>query len=118
MRRLKTPLLKLPYDYDYDCDDDDDNDDDDNDDDDDDDDYYYYKDDSAKCQQGEIDCTERFHMTSRQPYWCSKTMKRLPRWCSKPVLCERNLLHMLKLSLVPINLYSCGSLNLTSFKPL
>ena len=51
------------YDYDYDCDDDDydddDVDDDDNDDDDD------YKDDSAKYQQGEIDCTERFHMTSR-----------------------------------------------------
>ena len=110
MRRLKTPLLKLAYDYDYDCDDDDDNDDDDDDDNDDDDD--------DECQQGEIDCTERFHMTSRQPYWCSKTMKRLPCWCSKPVLCERNLLHMLKLSLVPINLYSCGSLNLTSFKPL
>ena len=53
-----------------------------------------------------------------QPHWCSKTMKRRPCWCSKPVLCELNLLHMLKLSLVPINLYRCGSLNLTSFKPL
>ena len=23
---------------------------------------------------------ERFHMTSRRPYWCSKTMKRRPCW--------------------------------------
>ena len=25
------------------------------------------------------------HMTSRQPYWCSKTMKRRSRWCTKPI---------------------------------
>ena len=24
---------------------------------------------------------ERFHMTSRRPSWCSKTMKRRPCWC-------------------------------------
>ena len=28
---------------------------------------------------------ERFHMTSRQPYWCSKTMKRRLCWCFKPI---------------------------------
>ena len=33
---------------------------------------------------------ERFHMTSRRPYWCSKTMKRQPCWCTKPVLWELN----------------------------
>ena len=27
---------------------------------------------------------QRFHMTSRQPYWCSKTKKRRPYWCTKP----------------------------------
>ena len=26
---------------------------------------------------------ERIHMTSRRPYWFSKTMKRRPCWCSK-----------------------------------
>ena len=31
---------------------------------------------------------ERFHMTSRRPYWCSKTMKRRPYWCSKQILWE------------------------------
>ena len=34
--------------------------------------------------------TERFHMTSRRPYWCSKTMRRQPCWFSKPVLLELN----------------------------
>ena len=30
---------------------------------------------------------ERFYVTSRRPYWCSKTMKRWPAcWCSKPIL--------------------------------
>ena len=29
---------------------------------------------------------ERFHMTSRRSYWCSKTMKRRPCCYSKPVL--------------------------------
>ena len=31
---------------------------------------------------------ERFHMTSRRPYWCSKTMKRRPCWCTKKILVE------------------------------
>ena len=26
--------------------------------------------------------SDRFHMTSRRPCWCSKTMKRRPYWCS------------------------------------
>ena len=30
-----------------------------------------------------IDRTERFHMTSQRPYWCSKTMKRRPCWCTR-----------------------------------
>ena len=34
----------------------------------------------------------RFHMTSRRPYWCSKTMKRRPYLCSKPILWELNSL--------------------------
>ena len=29
---------------------------------------------------------ERFHMTSQQPCWCSKTKKRRPCWCSKLIL--------------------------------
>ena len=28
---------------------------------------------------------DRFHMTSRPPYWCPKTIKRRPFWCSKLV---------------------------------
>ena len=50
---------------------------------------------------------ERFHMTSRQPYWCSKTMKRRPCWCSKPILWELNSFLVSKLSLFPINLHRC-----------
>ena len=34
---------------------------------------------------------ERLHMTTEQPYWCSKSMKRQPYWCSKPILRELNL---------------------------
>ena len=29
---------------------------------------------------------ECFHVTSRRPYWCSKTMKRRPCWCPKLIL--------------------------------
>ena len=29
-------------------------------------------------------------MTSRRPYWCSKTMKRRPCWCTKKILGELN----------------------------
>ena len=28
---------------------------------------------------------ERFNMTSRRPYWCSKIMKRRPCWCTKKI---------------------------------
>ena len=50
---------------------------------------------------------ECFHMTSRRPYWCSKTMKRRPCWCPKPVLWELNSFLMQTLSFVPINLHTC-----------
>ena len=33
---------------------------------------------------------ERFHMTSRRPYWCSKTMNRRPCWCTQKILWELN----------------------------
>ena len=33
---------------------------------------------------------ECFHMTSRRPYWCPKTMRRRPCWCPKPALWEWN----------------------------
>ena len=33
---------------------------------------------------------ERFHMTSRRPYWCFRTIKRRLCWCSKPILWELN----------------------------
>ena len=36
------------------------------------------------------DYIERFHMTSRRPYWCSKTMKRRPCWCTQKILWELN----------------------------
>ena len=35
---------------------------------------------------------ERFLMTSRRPYRCSKAIKRRPYWCPKPVLWELNSL--------------------------
>ena len=50
---------------------------------------------------------ECFHMTSRRPYWCPKTMKRRPCWCYKPVLWELNSFLMQSLSFVPINLHRC-----------
>ena len=37
--------------------------------------------------QNSFDC---FHMTSRRPYWCPKTMKRRPCLCPKLVLWELN----------------------------
>ena len=37
---------------------------------------------------------ERFHMTSRQPYWCSKSMKRRPCWFTQKILCEFNSFHV------------------------
>ena len=50
---------------------------------------------------------ECFHMTSRRPYWCPKTMKRRPCWCPKLVLWELNSFLMQTLSFVPINLHRC-----------
>ena len=50
---------------------------------------------------------ECFHMTSRRPYWCPKTMKRRPCWCPKPVLWDLNSFLMQTLSFVPINLHRC-----------
>ena len=54
--------------------------------------------------QESIEC---FHMTSRRPYWCPKTMKRRPCWCPKPDLWELNSFLMQTLSFVPINLQRC-----------
>ena len=48
-------------------------------------------------------CTERFHMTSRRPYWCPETIKRRPCWCTKPILWTLNSFLMQTLSFVPIN---------------
>ena len=50
---------------------------------------------------------ECFHMTSRRPYWCPKTMKRRPCWCPKPILWELNSFLMQTLSFVPTNLHRC-----------
>ena len=54
--------------------------------------------------KAKIEC---FHMTSRRPYWCPKTIKRRPCWCSKPVLWELNSFLMQTLSFVPTNLHRC-----------
>ena len=50
---------------------------------------------------------ECFHMTSRRPYWCPKTMKRRPYWCPKPDLWELNSFLVQAFSFVPINLHRC-----------
>ena len=50
---------------------------------------------------------ECFHMTSRPPYWCPKTMKRRPCWCPTPILWELHSFLMQTLSFVPINLHRC-----------
>ena len=47
---------------------------------------------------------ECFHMTSRRPYWCPKTMKRRPCWCP---MWELNSFLMQTLSFVPIHLHRC-----------
>ena len=58
----------------------------------------------SKKKKLNIEC---FHMTSRRPYWCSKTMNRRPCWCPKPILWELNSFLMQTLSFVPINLHRC-----------
>ena len=57
-----------------------------------------------RCLSFLIEC---FHMTSRRPYWCPKTMKRRPCWFPKPILWEFNSFLMQTLSFVPINLHRC-----------
>ena len=55
-------------------------------------------------------CTERCHMTSRYPEWCSKdkinkTNKRWPCWCTEPILRELNSFLIKTLPFVPVNLH-------------
>ena len=50
---------------------------------------------------------ERIHMTSRRPYWFSKTMKRRPCWFSKQILWGLDSFLMQNISFVPINLHRC-----------
>ena len=52
--------------------------------------FYYYVVIIAAGHQPAADHIECFHMTSRRPYWCPKTMKRRPCWCPKLVLWEMN----------------------------
>lgn len=52
---------------------------------------------------------EPFHITSQQPYWCSKTIKRQSYWGTKPILWKLISFLMLTLSFVPINLHGCCS---------
>ena len=47
-------------------------------------------------------------MTSWQPYWCSKTMKRRPCLCTKTILWELNSFLMQMLSFVPMNCIDAG----------
>ena len=57
-----------------------------------------------RAEPPHIEC---FHMTSRRPYWCPKTMKWRPCWCPKPILWELNSFLMQTLSFVLINLHTC-----------
>ena len=53
---------------------------------------------------------ERFHMTSRRPYWRSKIMKRRPCYCSKAILCELTpFLAQAHSFVIPVNLHRCCS---------
>ena len=49
----------------------------------------------------------RIHMTSRRPYWFSKTMKRRPCWWSKQILWGWTLFLCKKFFFVPVNLHRC-----------
>ena len=42
----------------------------------------------CRCKDLLVSLIERFHVTSRPPYWYSKTVKRRPFWCPKPILWE------------------------------
>ena len=50
--------------------------------------------------------TEHRHITSWQPFWCSKIVRRRPCWCTKPIW-EFNFFLMETLSFVPISLHGC-----------
>ena len=65
-------------------------------------------------KSGGFNVIECFHMTSRRPYWCPKTIKRRPCWCSKPILWELNSFLMQTLSFVSINLHRCWPRELKS----
>ena len=62
---------------------------------------------SIFLRKPDIKRIECFHMTSRRPYWCPKTMKWRPCWCPKPILWELNSFFMQSLSFAPINLHRC-----------
>ena len=36
----------------------------------------------AESNGGIFSLIDRFHLTSRRPYWCTKTMKWRPYWCT------------------------------------
>ena len=69
--------------------------------------FYYYVVIIAAGHQPAADHIECFHMTSRRPYWCPKTMKRRPCWCPKLVLWEMNSFLMQMISFVPKHLHRC-----------
>ena len=60
-----------------------------------------------RSKRGGFNVRECFHMTSRRPYWCPKTIKRRPCWCSKPILWELHSFLVQTLSFVSINLHRC-----------
>ena len=63
---------------------------------------------NCECRQSlVVNSQEFFHMTSRRPYWCPKTMKRRPCWCPKPILRELNSFLRQTLSFVAINFHRC-----------
>ena len=57
----------------------------------------------VKLRHRAIVVIECFHMTSRRPYWCPKTMKRWPCWCTELILWELNSFLMQTLSFAPMN---------------
>ena len=48
---------------------------------------------------------DRFHMTLRRPYWCTKTKEWRPYWCTRLTLWELNSIFMQILSFVSLNQY-------------
>ena len=60
---------------------------------------------TPETKENTVKPIECFHMTSRRPYCCPKTLKRRPFWCPKPILWELNSFRMLTLSFVPVNLH-------------